>query len=335
MAKIHDAAKRGDVERVRRLLARSWWPIGRATVNQKENKSGWLPIHAAASGNQLGATRALLELGADINSDLNARRWTPLHYAAEGGHAELTQFLLGHGADANAAGGTGDTPAHLAAEKGHLRVVELLLRHGVSTDERNRDEKTALHKAAAADHVEVVKCLIEHGASVQGWGERVVPPLYWALLGNGGTDVIRALIKSGADINEANATTHWEAPLHVAVRRGDIELVRLLMQFGADINIQGPNNWTPLHYAASADRDRIESFYAALPGSMQADCKVLAGIANAVENSQLRSLDVAAVLIELGAHINAVTRQGWTPLRLAELKNHPRMVALLRAHGSD
>ena len=60
---------------------------------------------------------------------------------------------------------------------------------------------------------------------------------------------MKYFIKKGADIEAKNSNN--STPLHIAVKKGDIDIVEFLIKSGANIQAKEINNWTPLHNAAT------------------------------------------------------------------------------------
>lgn len=87
---------------------------------------------AALKGNIDGAT-LLLERGAQVNKS----GWTPLHYAATGPEPALVRLLIDRGADLNAGSPNGTTPLMMAAQYGSEDSVKLLLERGADPKRRN------------------------------------------------------------------------------------------------------------------------------------------------------------------------------------------------------
>ncbi|MDX8402122.1 MAG: ankyrin repeat domain-containing protein [Mariprofundaceae bacterium] len=117
---LYDAAARGDVRLVHRLLgegAELDWagPVG-------------TPLIVAAMRGHLEVVRALIEEGANVNA-VSPSLWSALGYAADRGHVEVLRMLLAHGAwpELNQPGWY---PLHLAAARGDTPAVNALLAHG-------------------------------------------------------------------------------------------------------------------------------------------------------------------------------------------------------------
>jgi ankyrin repeat protein len=132
---IHDAAKAGDVAKVRQLLANG------AKVDARE-EDGWTPLHWAAFEGQADVVRVLLAAGAKVDARSESGK-TPLHRAAWRGHADVVKVLLAAGAKVDARHKYGLTPLHEAALGGHADVVRILVafKAGVASV-RDGDGKT-------------------------------------------------------------------------------------------------------------------------------------------------------------------------------------------------
>jgi ankyrin repeat protein len=123
---IIKAAKSGDAERVRALLANE-----KSLVNARD-KDGSTPLHCAVwKGHQL-IVALLLDAGADVNAQNENDHWgtTPLHAAAHANQAAIAQLLIDHGANVQATDREGRTPLfHTTFHKARA-VVKVLERHG-------------------------------------------------------------------------------------------------------------------------------------------------------------------------------------------------------------
>ena len=127
---------------------------------------------------------------------------------------------------------------------------------------------------------------------------------------SGDADAATALIASGADVDEREAT--GEAPLHVAAGTGEAGVARLLIASDADLDVRDDDGLTPLHKAA-------------MSGIMRA---IATGVAGTAAEREARAA-VADVLISAGADVNAETKKGQTPLHFAVLGNAAVVAALI------
>lgn len=128
-----------------------------------------------------------------------------LPLAAEAGNSAQIQALLHEGVAVDQRGGSGDeTALMIAARHGSLGIVRALLKAGADINARSKYGDTALTAATYFCHSQVVEFLLDHGADVNvknyGYGSS---PLMLAAECDDVTSV-KALIKSGANVNEKN-----------------------------------------------------------------------------------------------------------------------------------
>jgi ankyrin repeat protein len=218
-----------------------------------------LPL--AAFKGDLNAVRAFVQSGADVNA-ADEFGCTPLHWAAAANVNDVADFLVANGADVNAEDNDGLTPL-LAARR--LDMIRFLVSKGADVNVKGDTlGYTRLHKA----------CQFENDL-----------------------DVATFLISKGADVNTRN---NWGiTPLIGTSTNGNREMVQLLIDNGADVNM-GYWNGTPLLVAAAAGHT-----------------------------------DVVKLLIDKGANINASDDRGRTPLSRAQQQGHSKIVELLRQHGAQ
>ena len=110
------------------------------------NAVGETPLMMAALRGRTAWCEKLLERGAAINRS----GWTPLHYAASGPSAETVEWMLAHGADVNAQAPNGNTALMMAARYGPEESVDALLAHRPDLSLRNEQGLTAADFARRA-----------------------------------------------------------------------------------------------------------------------------------------------------------------------------------------
>ncbi len=198
---------------------------------------GSSPLSAAgANGDFVEMAQLLVENGAKINAP-SSTGWLPLMTAAGRGNIKVTNYLLSQGANPNAADKNGLTALYSAAGSDYgASAAETLLKHGANVDAKYLSGLTALHQAASQGAIKAIEVLLAYGAKVDSKTDDGATPLCLAIrLGGvkkGGRGVAEILLKNGANPNSMNSR-HRMTPFHEAIDRGDIELVRLLIAYGA------------------------------------------------------------------------------------------------------
>jgi ankyrin repeat protein len=210
-----------------------------------ENIRGETPLHLVSRGQYdtqergVGVVHLLLERGANVDAQ-DKGHITPLHLASYYGKLEIVRVLLHHGASVNTKGNLGQTSSHLALDgnrscKDGVGIVRLLLQHGADMNAQDGNGDTPLHLASHYGKLAIGRVLLIHGANANVANIRGQTPLHmlslWPDVQNA-PQLLRILVDSGADIN-ARDKDH-ETPLHTAYRNKWLDIVQLLHLSGAD-----------------------------------------------------------------------------------------------------
>ncbi|XP_066213369.1 ankyrin repeat and SOCS box protein 9 isoform X1 [Saccopteryx leptura] len=202
--------------------------------------SDWSPVHEAAIHGRMLSLRNLISQGWAVNV-ITADCVSPLHEACLGGHPSCANILLKHGAQVNGVTTDWHTPLFNACVSGSKDCVDLLLQHGASPHPVS-DLASPIHEAAKRGHMECVETLAAHGGDVDYHISHLGTPLYLACE-NQQIACAKKLLESGANVNRGR---DLDSPLHAVARVSNGELVRLLIDFGADTQARNAEGKRPL-----------------------------------------------------------------------------------------
>ena len=221
---------------------------------------------------------------------------------------------------------------HLAAEAGNIDSVKILLAQDParirSTDEGGY---TPLHKAAYAGHADLVTYLCGLGADLNAPSNSGSRPLHGAAF-YGHMEATESLIDAGADVNVVNSGGY--TPLLSAMAGGHIEIAQVLITNGADPNVTTDGGQTALMVAAQAGNIELTRLILSKNPDLEAvdSYRRTALLLTARESG---NTEVAALLIDAGANMNARDRFGGTPLGLAAWRGFAGIVDLLMERGAE
>ncbi|XP_023235653.1 caskin-2-like [Centruroides sculpturatus] len=287
---LFHAIKTEDIQGLSRLLSkyRSTKPklLGsgkRFNINIQDN-DGMAGLHQAALMCSVPILQLLLDSGAQVDIKDN-KGMRPLHYAAWQGKPEAVAVLLQYNASVNDQACKGETPLHFACQHGHLEVTKKLLQYHANPTIRNKEHKTALDVACEFGRYQVIELLLQSNRCrflleehCQDMEDNNRTTCLHLAARNGHVDVIRLLVKYGVDINRC---TLRGTALHEAAMHGKLDVVRLLIECGIDVNKPNSYDQTAL--------DIVRSFT-----SCQAEKEMkqlLKEIISAVEARAIRDFD--------------------------------------------
>ena len=208
-------------------------PVSKQTLEQQTMNQ---QLIQAAERGDTATVLQLLAAGAEINSRDAAGR-TPVMAATHGNQVATVQALIDAGADINLQDNRQDNPFLYAGAEGLLEILKLTIEAGANTKLTNRFGGTALIPAAERGPVAVVAELLNrtdvdvNHVNNLGW----TALLEAIILGDGGperTEVVRLLIEAGADVNLADG--QGVTPLTHARQRGYTAMIELLEAAGAE-----------------------------------------------------------------------------------------------------
>ena len=174
-----------------------------------------------------------------------------LHEAIRGGHGDIASDLVESGASLAAKDGDGFPPLHVAALWGETEVAQLLMLKGADKDAFDEGNWTPLSLAVGGGNLATTMVLLTAGADVSiRCGPLNTILTHEAAYKMGNVEILRAVIEHGADVNAVD--THQDTPLHCASynRHNRHEALLCLLEHGATVNTQTADLETPLMQAA-------------------------------------------------------------------------------------
>ena len=322
----------------------------KADIRARSN-GGTTPLLFAVRRGEMNTVRALLAAGADVN-EKRPDLASPLLVAIINGHEELVDLLLEKGADPNAEGGS----TALSIQGMRAKPIEIELKtpsmqeqlRDVATEGGNgknnswgRPLQAAVHVAnwhisdqfisVNIDRLRVIKSLLAHGADVNGRNTDMEPR--WS-----GARYRRRLVGATAFLFAAKAA--------------DVEVMRLLLEHGADSKIKTGADITPLMAAAgiawASNQDRASE--AQVLEAVKLLVEEQGADVNAVNDTGETAMHAAAYrgantvvqyLFDKGATLDVVALDGRTPLAIADgveygnsFAANPHTAVLLRKLGA-
>ena len=239
-AVLGHAASGGHKEIVELLIAES------ADVNAKSD-DGRTPLHFAATSGHKEIVELLISKGANVNEE-DVSGNTPLHYAAVGGSKEVGELLIAEGADVNANGVDGVTPLDVAELGKHPETADLLRKHGGKTGKELKAAGKPTEPVAEAAKVEPVA---EATQPEPPTAKAPVISTYFtihAAAAIGNIEAVKQHLAAETNVNTKDNKGD-QTPLHYASVMGHEEIVELLIDNDADVNLKCSTGDTPLDWA--------------------------------------------------------------------------------------
>lgn len=195
--------------------------------------------------NILDIAKLLVEYGASVSAPDYAGV-TPLLLACESSNLPLVEFLLSHDADINCKDERHRTPVHITVHRNNLPLVKLLIERAAYLDGTDLAGETPLFSCVRQGSLRVLQMLLDAGANPDVRNNNDVPLLTMAVL-LGKVPIVAALLKKvrNIDILDGNELT----PLYHTCAAQNIDMVRLLVQFGANPLFKVNGNPSPVELA--------------------------------------------------------------------------------------
>ena len=175
--------------------------------------------------------------------------------AASKGDVKSIEVFLKSGMPVDTTNAIGTTAAMAAAAKGQVAVLDLLVGHNANLTFTDDSGDNVWSFAITEHQLPTVQFLVDHKLNPNLLVYKDLSPLFIAVLQHQ-PKIVALLLKAGA---QADFLTDSGGPLHSALRVGDLESAKLLIEAGAPINRQDPEGETPLMIAASIGMDDMVS----------------------------------------------------------------------------
>jgi ankyrin repeat protein len=231
--------------------------------------------------------------------------------AAEQGDRQAVVRLLWRGVDPDSTALDGTTALHWAAHRDDEGMAALLLAAGADVDTPNRNGATALALACANASAGMVGRLLLAGAD-PGLAPTGEPPVLTCAR-SGNRAAVTALLDGGAEV-DARETWRRQTPLMWAAAENHVEVVKLLLERGADVDAGSKGGFTALTFAVR--QGARETTRVLLDAGAALDVLAESGesvLHVAIKN---RHYPIASLLLARGATPDAADRGGRTPLHV-------------------
>ena len=368
------AARSGQLDAVTVLLRAG------ADTNAQETWNGQSALMWAAAEGHVPVVQTLVAHGADIRARSGSGA-TPLWFAARKGSLHAVRALLAAGSDVNEQRPDGATPLLVAVVNGHEDLVDLLLEQGADPNVEGGSTRLTVQGVRAAPMPLRFRTLgySERESEGVARGNIFGKPLQAAVhVANWHVSdqfivvnldrlrVITSLLAHGADVNGRNTQEEprWSGARYrrhmtgataflFAAKVADVEVMRLLLDHGADPTMNTVDNITPLMAAAGiswasnqerASEAQVLEAVTLLVEELGADVNVISDVGEtAMHAAAYRGANsVVQYLFDQGAELDVVAVDGRTPLRVADgveygnsFAAQPHTAVLLRALGAQ
>ncbi|WP_372997782.1 ankyrin repeat domain-containing protein [Marinobacter sp.] len=285
------------------------WAEQQAEISKEPAKALWQKIeNDSITPEQLRSELAQFDFY--IDAAITEKGYTLLLSTLVTEKYDYASVIIESGADPSKTDSKGWSPLHESVFNGSVELTRKLVDAGADLESR-WNEWTPLHYTAnslehadRSNDVELARILIKAGADINAQQSEGSTPLLLSVI-NDRQEVLDLLLDSGADLERANEVGN--TPLIESVFLGNVSAAKKLIDAGANLEATQKQDWTALHYTANSPE----------------------------KGARENDLQLANLLIESGANIDARTVAGITPLYLSVANERSDMTDLFASAGSD
>nr|XP_006822296.1 PREDICTED: ankyrin-3-like [Saccoglossus kowalevskii] len=224
-----------------------------------QDRAGNIALHYAVTKNNPEMVSTLIEHGSVVGTE-NANGFPALHLAVRDCNVQCIKILLQHGANPNKRYSMFNRVFHEinCVKKDSTESLELLLKFGAKTEVLDTKSLTPLHWACQGGNFPFAKMLLDYGAKVDYESPETrglrgkITPLRYAVM-NSEPELTKLLLEHGADPNKCDA--RGNTALHVAAQQSCREIVQQLLEKGANVQVKNFDGHQPLHRACICSND--------------------------------------------------------------------------------
>eukprot|EP00301_Raphidiophrys_heterophryoidea_P006769 c12703_g1_i1.p1 GENE.c12703_g1_i1~~c12703_g1_i1.p1 ORF type:complete len:1692 (-),score=437.89 c12703_g1_i1:416-5491(-) len=323
---LHVAAAQGCFDIVVYLLDER-----HANINPLD-KRGHTPLNDCIVNHHDDVCNALIERGARVGEGKSEKHEVAVDLCvlARAGNTHDLRRMIDGGADLNKRDYEGRTALHIAASHGSFHAVELLVASGINVAIKDEFGHTALDDAIIAGAEDIAKLLRERGSPQTQTDASTLSLLKAAHSGN--MKVTRSLIDAGG-LEVSVKDLEGRTPLHIATARGNLDIVKFLVEHHASLDANDGRNQTPIEAAVLNGHDEV-SKYLREKGSqvIRPTFEIVDHFMRAVFSGDLV---IVKRVIENGLNPNQTDYKHRTGLHVAVAEGHTRIVEYLLDRGSD
>lgn len=280
---------------------------------------------ASATAGSLECFEFSLNLGADINRKRDDGT-TVMIFAAMGGNPQIIQKCIEAGLDVNEKSKGLSTPLIEASKKGSLESCKLLIEKGADVNAKQKSGFSPLIGSCLSGNFELFSYLCGLVNIDEYKNSKII---HEAVIGNN-ENIVEFLISKKFDVNQK---VKGRLPIHIAFMKGNLKIVRLLVENGAKLDKCDVES-TPLHYAAESDN--VETFnyiLSQMPDDINS--RNALGMTPILQAAATHSFDVCKYLIAKGGNIFEKDNKGQNILHFASTHCKSDLLETLDLLGLD